>query len=374
MSREYKKFLAATCQLYPVYGDTAQTTEKVIKYIREAAKNGAKLIVFPEVFIPGYPNTQPDLFNPDPQENYRHGDPNEDYHDYWANWVNECIEIPGRETDAIGRVAKEEGVHVVSGCNEIDQSHGGDQRTFNAAFLIGPDGRVIGKHRKVTPVVLDRTFWSSGGPEDICGVWDTELGKIGVAFCFEHLNMLYLAHMIALGQQIHCALWSSPGPKDIPHEKAVVSNVIDVTAKAQALIGGLYTIISSFVTPDDVYPIKGKTTWTWYNHGCSGIVNPFGMYVAGPVYGKEEVIYGEIDFSLIVKRRLYSDQCAKERIWHLLNINVNPSVNLPIEYRTEAAIGMARAIGVLREPATAEAATHRIDDLAKRLEVVEKKK
>ena len=154
------KFTAAAVQLSPVLPfDKEKTVDVVCEAIAEAADNGAKLIVFPECFVPMYPNWSIDLQD----------------ETGWAMNLREftynSILIPGPETKRIGEVARDKGVYVVVGANEVEEVY--DGALFNSLVFIGPTGEVLGKHRKLFPSNREKVFHARG---DASGAQDLRHG------------------------------------------------------------------------------------------------------------------------------------------------------------------------------------------------------
>ncbi|NIP30474.1 MAG: hypothetical protein GTO02_10905 [Candidatus Dadabacteria bacterium] len=279
------KFIAAAVQASPEFLDKDKTIKKVGKLIKEAKKNGASLVVFPEAFIPTYPFWPKDL---------GFGAERKLIMDAQMELYKNSVEVPGKDTEKIGKVAKKEGVYVVIGVNERD---GGT--LYNTILYFGKDGSLLGKHRKLMSIDSEKCIWGNGTADDV-NVFQTELGRIGGLFCYEHHLTLQKYALIQLGEQIHASLWGGHG---------FVKNTMDFSSKQYAFEGQTFVIISSIyinedMIPDD-FPLKSMTVWDY--PGGSGIVSPRGEYIAGPVYDKEEILYGEIDLDQIIRAKAIID-------------------------------------------------------------------
>jgi len=121
-----------------------------VPIIAEAAKQRVTLLVLPEVLTYGSGQT-----------------------------YAECAEpIPGPSTEFFGKLAKEHGMHLVPGLIERDR-----HLLYNVAVLIGPDGKIIGKYRKVC---LPRGEIEGGfQPGNDYPVFDTQFGKVGMMVCYD---------------------------------------------------------------------------------------------------------------------------------------------------------------------------------------------
>lgn len=282
------KFLAASVQASPVFLDKDKTIKKICKLIKEAKKNGADLIVFPEAFIPTYPFWPKDLgFGPERKL----------VMDAQMQLYENSVEIPGKDIQKIAKVAKKENIHVVIGVNEKD---GGT--LYNTIVYLANDGSIIGKHRKLMSIDSEKCVWGNGNADDV-NVFDTKLGKMGGLFCYEHHLTLQKYAMIQMGEQIHAGLWGGHG---------FAKNTMDFSSKQYAFEGQTFVIISSIYIDEDMipdsFPLKNQTVWDY--PGGSGIINPRGEYIAGPVYNKEEIVYGEIDLGQIIRAKAIIDSAG----------------------------------------------------------------
>jgi len=281
------KYTAAAVQASPVFLNKDKTINKVIKLIAEASKNGADLVVFPEAFIPTYPFWPKDLgFGPEKKVTM----------DLHLELHKNSVEVPSADTRKIGSAAKKAGVNVVIGVNEKDVG-----TLYNTILFFSKNGSLLGKHRKLMSIDSERCIWGNGNSEDL-NVFETELGKIGGLFCYEHHLTLAKYALYQKGEQVHVSLWGGHG---------FVRNTMDFSSKQYAFEGQSFVIISAiYINKDmipDSFPLKDRTLWDY--PGGSGIINPRGQYIAGPVYDKEEIVYGEIDLEQITRAKSVID-CA----------------------------------------------------------------
>ncbi|OPY85327.1 MAG: Aliphatic nitrilase [Smithella sp. PtaU1.Bin162] len=300
------KFIATAVQASPVLPLSRQkTTEKIMDLMSKAAKEGSRLIVFPETFIPTYPNFSIDLQRPTEwQQNLRY-------------LLSESVFVPGPEIDMIAKHAKDLCLHVSLGINERVREY--SARLYNTQVFINADGKIIGVRRKLLPTNREKVFWTAGDGTDL-QVYDTELGKIGGLICYENLQPLFKYALMAMGEEIHCACW--PG---WPEYKTGRSNrhVIDVAIRQYALEGQCFVVNSCMYIDNSTVPpdFFGNAAWVYF--GGSGIVNPMGEYVAGPVYDKEAMVHGEIDLSLNLLRKSLFDIMGKEQRWDVIQLAWN---------------------------------------------------
>ncbi|MEM7008956.1 MAG: carbon-nitrogen hydrolase family protein [Thermodesulfobacteriota bacterium] len=279
------KFTAAAVQMSPVFLNKDETIGKVISLIEEAASNGANLIVFPEATIPCYPYWPKDLGSVEGRKMVL---------DAFTDLHKNSIEIPSKDTDKLAKAAKNAGAYVVIGVNEKD---GGT--LYNTILYLGKNGKVLGKHRKLMSIDSEKCIWGMGGAEDLL-VLDTGLGKLGGFFCYEHHLTLARYAMFTKGEQIHAGLWAGHG---------FVKPTMDFASKQYAFEGQVFVIVSSGYINEDMIPdsfaLKENTLWDY--PGGSGIISPRGEYIAGPVYGKEDIVYADIDTDMILRAKAVID-------------------------------------------------------------------
>jgi nitrilase len=324
MIEEYRTFKAAAVQASPVLPmNTKATIDKICALIEEAGKNGAQLVVFPETFVPMYPNWSIDLQNPTE----------------WAQnlfrLTKEAIEIPGQETGLLGKAARKAGIFLCVGVNEKVKLY--DGMLFNSLLFIGPDGGLLGKRRKLLPSNREKVFWHRGDGADVKAVYETDLGRVGGLICYEHLQPLLKYALYAQGEQVHCACW--PGWPHYPPPGRSNKHVIDVVSRSYALEGQCFVILSSLYVPKQVGQRAGLGNAAWAFFGGSGIISPSGEYLAGPAYDQEDILYADIDLSLIPMRKAAIDTTGRDTRWDILSLNIHDRGYAP--YREMGQLEMA---------------------------------
>jgi predicted amidohydrolase len=315
MEAAKEKIKVASVQASPVLPlDKDKTVEKACELIIQASKEKADLVVFPETFIPMYPNFSIDLDNAN------------EWRENLVEITKHSVYADGDEINKIAGVAKDTDTHVVIGINErVKTSYA---NLYNSQVFMDNFGNILGTRRKLFPSNREKAFWDSGNGCDI-QVHNTSIGKIGGLICYEHLQpLLKYAHM-ALGEQIHCASW--PG---WPSMKGARSNkhVIDASARQYALEGQCFVIIAGLYVPPASVPegFFGNASWSFF--GGSGIVGPDGDYIAGPVYDKEIIIYGELDMSDILMRKALIDTSGRDQRWDVLKLVWNKEKHSAFAY------------------------------------------
>ena len=162
------KVKVAAAQLSPVYMDREATVDKACKGIAEAGKAGARLVVFSETFIPGYPY-------------WRGLQPISKWSDLMVDYQKNSLRIPSADTDVLGDAAEDADIVAVVGCSETSDRKG-SETLYNTILFIGNSGEVLGRHRKLMPTHGERMIWGMGDVSDV-KVLETDLGAIGGLVC-----------------------------------------------------------------------------------------------------------------------------------------------------------------------------------------------
>ncbi len=272
------EFKVAAVAATPTFMDREATVDRACDLIATAAAEGARLIVFPETFIPTYPMW---AWQIPPSET----DMMAELH---AELAGQSVEIPGPATDRIGEAARDAGAFVVMGVNEpVTDTRGAS--LFNTTIYFGDDGEVLGRHRKLVPTAPERLVWMPGDGSTL-EVFDTPLGKLGGLICWENYMPLARYAMYAQGTQIYIAPTWDCGDTWL------------ATLRHIAKEGGVYVIGCGTPTQvgdiPDAYAFKEKYYGAddeWINTGDAAIVDPTGKIIAGPAHKTREIIYADID-------------------------------------------------------------------------------
>src|SRR3972149_4265092 len=245
----YPKFKVAAVQAAPVFLDREKTTEKACRLIRAAGKEGAKVIGFPECFIPGFPH----WFD------YRLARGGKGF---IAELFKNSVEIPGSMTTL-----------------------------YNPQLFIGPDGRILGKHRKLVPTWTERLV-HTGGDASTLKVFNTETGPVSGLLCGENTNSFYRMTLLFQGERIHVASWPAfPGR---PQQDG-----IEIRTRNYAFEGRCFVISSTGVFSDEMRELLCTTPEQKSKHADTGafssIIGPAGDYLAGPGRGGEKNLFPDID-------------------------------------------------------------------------------
>jgi nitrilase len=281
--------VAAAVQAAYVLMDRKATLEKTVDLVRQAAAEGARLIVFPEAFIPGTPiwiDSVP-IWEGDEQ--------------WYTMLVEQAVVVPSQTTESLGAAARDAGAYVVVGVDEREP-HG--TTIYNTILYFGPDGALLGKHRKLMPTGSERTVWGMGDGSTL-EVYETPFGRLGGLICWENYMPLTRFYMYSQGVDV----WVAP--------TLAVGDGWIATLRHLAREGSMWTIgvnpcvhieqiPMDFPDRDRVWRVE-QEDGEWVEPGNSAIVNPRGELVAGPVEHKETILLAEIDVEQVHARRRMFD-------------------------------------------------------------------
>jgi nitrilase len=297
----------AVVQAAPILFDKMSAFQKIASYAKQAKAQGAKLLLFPEVFIAGYPRG----LSFGARVGSRTTEGREDFARYWES----AIDVPGADTDLLGEIAKEAGVYLIIGVVERDQDYS-HSTLYNSMIYIGPDGRLLGKHRKLMPTGSERLLWGQGDGSTLT-VIETPFGRIGGLICWE--NYMPLARTAMYAKGIDILLTPTADARD----------TWQATLKHIACEGRCYVLSSNQFVTKDSYPadLNGYAELAQdpetLCRGGSAIVGPLGEYVTEPVYGEETILYADLDMSLVTESRFDFDVVGHYNRPDVFQLHVN---------------------------------------------------
>ena len=272
-------FTAAVVQAAPVAFERERTLEKLRGLAAGAARRGARLAVFPEAFVSAYPKG----LDFGARVGMRSREGREDFRRYFDS----AVDVPGPAVDFLGRVARENRLHLVVGV--IEREIG---TLYCTVLFFAPDGRYLGKHRKLMPTAMERLVWGFGDGSTL-PVFDTPLGRLGAVICWENYMPLLRTAMYAKNIQLWCAPTADGRKTWIP------------TMQHVALEGRCFVFSCNQFTrrrdfPADYRAIQGDHPQTIISAGGSCIVSPLGELLAGPDYDGECILTAEIYMTYVL--------------------------------------------------------------------------
>jgi len=304
----------AIVQHAPVFLDRAATLDKAVTAVDEAATAGAQLIVFPEAFVPGYPAWIWRL---------RPGDDMALTEQLHARLRANAVDLAGEDLAPLRQAARQHRVTVVCGMHERE----GDfsrSTLYNAVVVIGPDGALLNRHRKVMPTNPERMVWGFGDATGLKAV-DTPCGRVGALICWENYMPLARCAMYAQGVEIYVAPTYDSGERCV------------ATTQHIAREGGCWVLGCgcAFQARDIADAVPGKAQLypdpdEWVNPGDSVVVAPGGKIVAGPLHEALGILYADIDLERVGMARRSLDVVGHSARPDLFQLQVNRHPQPPV--------------------------------------------
>jgi len=319
----FPKFKAAAVQAEPVPLNREATVDKACSLIEEAGRNGAKIIAFPEGFISGHPDWL--YFYP----------PDEAMKRFYRDFFKNSVEVPSPATDQLGRAAQRAGAYIAIGINE--RVHGNMGSLFNSILFLGPEGHVLGVHRKLVPTTTERLVFSAGDGSTL-DIYQTPYGELGGLMCGENTNSLAKFALLAQGEKIHTAHWPAY-PSE--YNRAGIDGV-DIRIRYHAYEGKCFVLSSSAVFGDDsigrLCVTEQARSLALKGNAVSGIVNPYGKYIGGPLRGDEGIVYADIDLEVMIDAKTLHDVVGHYNRFDVLSLQYIRKRPSPINFVDERVI------------------------------------
>jgi len=272
MGDGFPRFKAAAVQMAAVWLDREATTEKVCRLLEQAAAQGAELVVFPEVIIPGTPH----WIWREPENSA-----------YFVELFRNSVDIPGDTTRRLCEAAAKAGAYAVVGVHERQ-----GKALYNAMLFISREGRLLGSRRKLVGTMAEKTIWGQGGGDGL-QVFPTELGRLGGLICGENLDNLARHALAIQGEEVHAAIYVAGAARRGPGW----NRGVEVAAVYHAITTQCYVICAQAVaSPEEIkaFGLLGPGGW-------SAIVAPDGQIIAGPLVGEEGVVLAQLDLEQAIR-------------------------------------------------------------------------
>ena len=282
---------AAVVQAASVLFDASASVAKACRLTEEAAAAGAHLVLFPEAFVPAYPRG----FSFGMVVGSRNPEGRKLWQRYWEN----SVDVPGPFTKQLGEAAKKAGVHLAIGVIERDSTY--SRGTLYCTLLyFGPDGRLLGKHRKLKPTAAERLIWGEGDGSTL-PVLDTGVGRIGGLICWE--NYMPLARMALYQQGVEIYLAPTADSRDTWQ-----ATLRHIACEGRCYVLGCNQYVTKDMHPSDLPCLAELSSQPDVMcRGGSVIVSPLGEVIAGPLYDQEGILYAALDMGEIVRGKLDFD-------------------------------------------------------------------
>ncbi len=311
MSQRVSQAKVAVVQASPVMFDREATVEKTCRLIQEAAGKGAKLALFPEAFIPAYPKG----LSFGTVVGNRTDAGRRIFQRYWEN----AVDVPGLETQILGKAARDADIYLAVGVIERD-SQSSRGTLFCTLLYFGPDGQLMGIHRKLKPTAAERLIWGEGDGSTLAA-FDTELGKIGGLICWENYMPLARTAMYNKGVEIYLA--PTADARDTWH-----ATLRHIACEGRCFVLGCNQFYTKEMYPADLDGLEDLDEFPdILCRGGSAIIAPLGEVLAGPLYDKEDILVADLDLGQIARSRFDFDvvgHYARPDVFRLI-VNENPS-------------------------------------------------
>ena len=324
MALKLTPFTAAAVSAAPVYLDREASVAKACRIIDECGRKGARLIAFPEVFVPGYPH-------------WLHLLRVDEGHELYLRLYKNAVEVPGEATDRLCQAAAAADAIVIIGINERDPVNWGT--LYNTNLIIDNHGTIVGKHRKLMPTMVEKICWGFGDGSSL-QVYDTDIGRIGTLICGENTNPLARYALLAQGEQVHVANYPA-NPMRTAYD---ITEAIEIRSRAMCFEGKVFTVTAAGIfteemrdmicSTDEQREFTGGTP-----HSYTAIHGPDGRCLAGPVMDREEIVYAEIDPEAALIPKIRHDVAGHYNRSDVLWLGLDRSPRKPlVEARRDAVV------------------------------------
>ena len=284
----------AAVQSAPVYLDLHASMEKTVSLIAEAASTGAKLVAFPETWLPGYPawldcSRDVALWDHPPVKKV------------YARLMQNSVTVPGPVTETLGSSAREHGVVLNISVHERVEEGPGRGTLYNTMLTFSSGGALVNRHRKIMPTYTERMIWGRGDGANLHAV-GTEVGRVGGLICWEHWMPLARHVLHSSGEDIHIAAWPQVKEMNLLASRHYAFEGRCFVIATGALLRARdlpreLELIEELKRDPNAFALKGGST----------IIAPDGEVLAGPIYEEETILTADLDLSRIAEESLTLD-------------------------------------------------------------------
>ena len=294
MALTHPKLKVAAVQAAPVFLDLDGSLEKAVRLIDEAGAAGARLIAFPETWIPGYPFW---IWLGSPAWAIMRG--------FVSRYFDNSLAYDSPQAEVLRTAAKRNNMFVVVGLSERS---GGS--LYIAQWIIGPNGETIAQRRKLKPTHAERTVFGEGDGSHLA-VHDVAIGRLGALCCWEHLQPLSKYAMYAQNEQIHVASWPAFSLYD-PFAHALGAEVNNAASQIYAVEGSCFVIAPCAVVSQEMIDLlcdtPDKHPLIHVGGGFAVIYGPDGARIGDKLAPDQEgIVYADIDLGMISVAKAAAD-------------------------------------------------------------------
>ncbi len=305
----------AVVQEPPIYLNRDKTIEAAVAVIDQAASEGVSLVVFPEAYIPGYPTWIWRL---------RPGEDAELAAEAHARLRDNAVSLTDGDLQAIQDAAARHQLTVVIGINELDTKFSGTT-IYNTVVVVGPDGAILNRHRKMMPTNAERMVWGMGDATGL-RVVDTPAGRIGSLICWE--SYMPLARYALYAQDIDIYIAPTWDFSD-----SWLATLCHIAKEGGCWVIGTATALQGNDLQDDFPELERLfEPQEWINVGNSVVVKPQGAVVAGPLNRDKTILFAEIDQEEARRARRSLDVCGHYSRPDLFSFSVDRRPLDPVKF------------------------------------------
>ena len=310
----------------PAYLDRDRTLDKIESLTGEAARAGARVVAYPEAFVPGFPVW---CLVRRPIDQHRQ------FEELYAN----AVEVPGAHTRRLAQIAARHDVYLSVGVTE--RSHVSMGGLYNANLVFAPSGSLVGHHRKLVATWAERLVWAPGDGVGL-GPIETDVGRVGVLICGENTNPLARYALMAQGEQLHIATW----PPAWPFTRGDVGDYrrwIEVRSAAHAFEAKVFSLsVAAYLDESAIMgAADGDADAEQILREAPPAVSlahgPSGELLGEPIQGAEGILYLDADVrGAIVPKMAHDVICGYQR-FDVFDLHVNRVRPAPATIHTRPA-------------------------------------
>ncbi|MEL7485819.1 MAG: carbon-nitrogen hydrolase family protein [Pseudomonadota bacterium] len=287
--------------------DPSGAVDNLETLTRKAAADGARLVVFPEAFIGGYP------------KGHHFGAPvgsrSPEGRDWFRRYFDGAIAVPGTETARIDALVRELGVDLVVGVIERAGEDEGGGTLYCTALCFSAVNGLIGKRRKLMPTAAERLLWGFGDGSTV-DAFDATCGRVSAVICWENYMPMLRMSQYAQGVQFYCA-------PTVDDRENWISTMRTVALEGRCFVLSACQFMTRADAPSDFSPVQGEAPETVLINGGSVIISPLGDILAEPIYGEEAMIVADLDLDDIARGKMDFDVAGHYARPDVFNLSID---------------------------------------------------
>ena len=307
---------AAIVQASPVLFDLPATLDKVARLTADARAQGAELVLFPEAYVGGYPWGL--AFGTSVGGRSAEG------RRVWQRYHDGAVEVPGAASESLGKAARDAGVHLAVCVVERDRDYSGGT-LFCTLLYFGPDGTLLGKHRKLKPTAAERYIWGEGDGSTLT-VLETPVGRVGGLICWE--NYMPLARMAIYGKGVE--IYLAPTADGRERWQATLRHI---ALEGRCFVLGANQIVRQEMYPSDLEVLDELQEWPeLLSRGGSAVYSPLGECLAGPLWDEEGILLADLDLADVARGKFDFDVVGHYARPDVFRLSVDEHPRSPVEF------------------------------------------